>query len=152
MKNEIDAMISAYLRLAELCGTGDEAKKKFYMSKVEELLHGNDLTTDQMSIFKEAIVFYFKDMGENHIRELVEKNATMEEFYWWSRHWHFFTLYGVAEHYCLRHPNPKYNDYHFMGEKMCEHETELRLYFIEQWTSKVEQPALKQFHKKLKGW
>ena len=38
MRNEIDAKISAYLRLAELCGTGDESKKKYYMEKVESLL------------------------------------------------------------------------------------------------------------------
>ena len=38
MKNETDLKISAYLRLAELCGTGDESKKKYYMEKVESLL------------------------------------------------------------------------------------------------------------------
>ena len=38
MRNETDAKISAYLRLAELCGTGDESKKKYYMEKVESLL------------------------------------------------------------------------------------------------------------------
>lgn len=38
MKNDLDSRISAYLRLAELCGTGDEKKKKFYMVQVEKLL------------------------------------------------------------------------------------------------------------------
>lgn len=38
MKNETDSKISAYLRLAELCGTGDESKKRYYMEKVESLL------------------------------------------------------------------------------------------------------------------
>ena len=39
MKNETDSKISAYLRLAELCGTGDEEKRKQYMVKVENLLN-----------------------------------------------------------------------------------------------------------------
>ena len=39
MKNETDSKISAYLRMAELCGTGDEQKKKAYMNEVEKLLH-----------------------------------------------------------------------------------------------------------------
>ena len=38
MKKSIDVQISAYLRLAELCGTGDDEKRDFYMKKVEELL------------------------------------------------------------------------------------------------------------------
>ena len=38
MKNDLESKISAYLRLAELCGTGDEKKKKSYMAKVETLL------------------------------------------------------------------------------------------------------------------
>jgi len=38
MKKGIDTEISAYLRLAELCGTGDDAKRSLYMKKVESLL------------------------------------------------------------------------------------------------------------------
>lgn len=38
MKKGIDTEISAYLRLAELCGTGDDAKRTLYMKKVEDLL------------------------------------------------------------------------------------------------------------------
>ena len=34
MKNEFDSKISAYLRLAELCGTGDEEKRKCYMKNI----------------------------------------------------------------------------------------------------------------------
>ena len=39
MKNETDSKVSAYLRLAELCGTGDEERRKFYMKEVEKLLN-----------------------------------------------------------------------------------------------------------------
>lgn len=46
MRNETDSKISAYLRLAELCGTGDESKKKYYMEKVENLLMQRDETLE----------------------------------------------------------------------------------------------------------
>ena len=45
MKNEIETKISAYLRLAELCGTGDEEKKKRYMLEVEKLLQNQSEPT-----------------------------------------------------------------------------------------------------------
>ena len=46
MRNETDSKISAYLRLAELCGTGDESKKKYYMQQVETLLLQNEDTLE----------------------------------------------------------------------------------------------------------
>lgn len=46
MRNETDSKISAYLRLAELCGTGDESKKKYYMEKVENLLMQREETLE----------------------------------------------------------------------------------------------------------
>lgn len=39
MKTEKETKISAYLRLAELCGIDEEQKKQEYMKKVEELLN-----------------------------------------------------------------------------------------------------------------
>ncbi len=38
MKKSIDVQISSYLRLAELCGTGDDNKRKEYMAAAEALL------------------------------------------------------------------------------------------------------------------
>ena len=55
MKNETDSKISAYLRLAELCGTGDEDKKKSYMNEVEKLLGYEKKTSMRNHIQNEVI-------------------------------------------------------------------------------------------------
>lgn len=39
MRSEKEVLISAYLRLAELCSPSEELKKKEYMRKTEELLN-----------------------------------------------------------------------------------------------------------------
>jgi hypothetical protein len=49
LKNDLNTKISAYLRLAELCGLGDEEKKKFYMQQVESLLSGK--STEPSEVF-----------------------------------------------------------------------------------------------------
>lgn len=69
MKTEKETKISAYLRLAELCGIDEEQKKQEYMKKVEELL--NDSSEKTISDYSLEELFSMIDLWyDSKIKEL----------------------------------------------------------------------------------
>lgn len=88
MRNEVETKISAYLRLAELCGTGDEEKKKRYMSEVEKLLQNqaeptlNEKLLDWVNKFNPSFIKHFltTDIVQMFVSD-NNLNLSDEEYY-----------------------------------------------------------------------
>ena len=111
MRNEVETKISAYLRLAELCGTGDETKKKRYMLEVEKLLQNQSESTLKENFLKwmnkfDKFGLTPQDLKHFVISDIVfmftsdnNLNLTDEEYRSFKKYV-FDVVYGDDEDYC----------------------------------------------------
>lgn len=99
MKNETDSKISAYLRLAELCGTGDEDKRKSYMNEVEKLLGYEKKTSIRNNIQNEVIKICDTWEKEGGFISLWILSNSYKDYYWSKEPFNTLDSYEINQYF-----------------------------------------------------